>query len=698
MRLSGAGMLCACCALSWATPSSAQKAEEEDLALAYGDKSFVSIATGARLPVARAPAVATVITAEDIRAMGANDLDQVLETVPGLHVAVASSSFNPIYTIRGIYSDFNPHVLLLINGIPMKMIFNGNRTQLWAGMPVENISRIEVIRGPGSALYGADAFSGVINIITKTAAEIGGTQLGGRAGSFKTYDAWMQHGGKVGAADFALYLRAGNTDGQREIVKADRQTGTDAALGTRASLAPGPVNTGRDAYDAQFDLALDKWRLRGLAQVRRNVGSGTGVTQALDPTARQNSERYTFDLTYQDSTFAPDWDVSAQLSYHSFADEHDLTIFPPGTSFGPGRTFPDGVVGNPYKYEHHYRFGVSAFYTGAKDHRVRVGAGVDYLDMYKVRESKNFRSLSATNSTPVPLPGGVTDVTGVAAFLTPHDRTDVYAYIQDEWSIAKDWYLTAGVRHDNYSDFGSTTNPRAALVWEAAYNLTTKLLYGRAFRAPSFTDLYNINNPAFVGSPDLKPEVINTTELVFAWQPSTQWQTGLSIYRYEMRDIILLVTDPSGTKVARNAGKQRGTGFELEATWNAAKDLRFTGNYANQRSTDVTTNTDAGYAPRHHAYLRADWRFGVGCALDTQVNWVKDRKRAFGDARPAIPDYTTVDFTLRTLSARGKWDYSLSVRNALDKEVREPSLAPGLIPNDFPLARRSLYAQASYTF
>lgn len=698
MRRAGAALLFAAFALILAGTAGAQKPEEEDLALAYGDKSFVSIATGARQPVTRAPAVATVITAEDIKAMGATDLDQVLETVPGLHVAVASSSFNPIYTIRGIYSDFNPHVLLLINGIAMKMVFNGNRTQLWAGMPIENISRIEVIRGPGSALYGADAFSGVINIITKTAGEIGGTLAGVRTGSFNTHDAWLQHGGKLGSADVAVYLRAGKTDGQREIVTADRQTGLDAALGTRASLAPGPVNTQHDAYDAQLDLSYQKWRLRGLYQSRRNVGSGTGVTQALDPGARQNSERYTFDVTYRDGAFAPDWDVSAQFSYHSFADEHDLTLFPPGASFGPGRTFPNGVIGNPYKYEHHYRLGVSGFYSGFQGHRLRLGAGTDYLDLYKVRETKNFSSLSPTNSTPVPLPGGLTDVTSTAAFLTPHSRTVGYLYVQDEWSIVKDWYLTAGVRYDHYSDFGATTNPRAALVWETAYNLTTKLLYGRAFRAPSFTDLYNINNPAFVGSPDLKPEVIGTTELVFSWQASSQLQTGLSIFRYEMKDIIQLVTDPTGTKVARNVGKQRGTGFELEATWSAAKDLRLSGNYAHQRSTDVSTQTDAGYAPRHHVYLRADYRFVHNYTLDTQLNWVSDRKRAAGDARPAIADYKTVDLTLRSTGGRGKWDFALSVRNAFDADVREPSLAPGLIPNDFPLARRSVYAQAHYTF
>src|SRR5674476_107830 len=204
----------------------ASQTEEDELALAYGDKSFVSIATGSKQPIARAPSVATVITAEDIQAIGAADIDEVLETVPGLHVARSPLGYDPIYIIRGISTQYNPQVLMLVNGIPITGVTFGDRSIVWGGMPVENIARIEVIRGPGSALYGADAFSGVINIITKTAADINGTQVGLRAGSFNSRDAWMQYGGALGAYDAAAYLRVGHTDGQHQIIAADVLSGT----------------------------------------------------------------------------------------------------------------------------------------------------------------------------------------------------------------------------------------------------------------------------------------------------------------------------------------------------------------------------------------------------------------------------------------------------------------------------------------
>src|SRR5450759_670321 len=101
----------------------APQSEEEELALAYGDKSFVTIASGSRQPIARAPSVATVITAEDIAAIGAADLDEVLETVPGMHVSRSPIGYNPIYTIRGINTQYNPQVLMLVNGIPITAVY-----------------------------------------------------------------------------------------------------------------------------------------------------------------------------------------------------------------------------------------------------------------------------------------------------------------------------------------------------------------------------------------------------------------------------------------------------------------------------------------------------------------------------------------------------------------------------------------------
>jgi outer membrane receptor for ferrienterochelin and colicins len=675
------------------------QAEEEELALAYGDKSFVTIATGSRQPIARAPSVATVITAEEIKAIGAADIDEVLETVPGMHVSRSPIGYNPIYTIRGISTQYNPQVLMLVNGIPITGAYVGDRSIVWGGMPVENIARIEVIRGPGSALYGADAFAGVINIITKTAPDINGTQLGLHVGSFNSHDAWVQHGGTWGSYNAAAYLQVGHTDGQHQIIASDAQSFLDFLNGTSASLAPGSVNLGRDTIDGRIDLSREKWRLRAGYQQRNNVGAGAGIASALDPTGSNFGERISTDLTYQDTNFAPDLDVTAQASYLYITEQSDLTLFPAGANYFNLGVFPNGVIGNPYRWERHLRFNVSAVYTALQSHKLRFGVGTQDDNLYRTQESRNYNLVNVfgVGNFPEPRPGGLEEMTSAEIFMTPHDRRVNYVYAQDEWAFTRDWYLTAGVRHDQYSDFGGTTNPRLALVWDTAYNLTSKLLYGQAFRPPSFAELYNINNPVAQGNPNLKPETIQSVELAFAWQAANTVQANLNLFHYQMKDILRFVPDPSTEiSTAQNAGSQHGQGFETELVWDVNQSLRLSGNYAQQHSIDDATNQDAGNAPREHLYARADWRLMPRWTLDTQLNYIADRKREPLDTRPPIADYHTVDLTLRSNNQSSDWGIAFKVLNLFGADAREPSPAPGLIPYDLPVDPRAWRVELSH--
>lgn len=670
----------------------AQNEEDEELALIYGDKATVSIATGSKQTLRRAPAVATVITAEDIATMGATDLDEVLETVPGVHVARNTVAYAPIYSIRGVYSTNNAQTLMLQNGIPTTAMFTGGKGNVWGGLPLENIARIEVIRGPGSALYGADAYAGVINIVTKTAAEMNGTQLGLRLGKQNSQDGWVTHGGSLGPIAVAAYLRVGSTDGVSETSLRDAQSRNDQLFRTRASLAPGQVNNGHKAVDSSLDLSVDKWRWRFGYKLRDDVATGTGVSSTLDPVGKAKSERITSDLSWNDNQFAKDWGLGATASYMEYNDTvpTPFVLLPAGTTLPTG-TFVNGMIAAPEKWERQIRLSAFATYTGFSGHSLRLGMGHDDLNLYKTAEHKNF-TFSASG-LPIPL-ASVMDFSNTTPFMLPQRRKVSYVYAQDEWQFAPDWALTAGLRRDLYSDFGSTNNPRLALVWDASYSLTAKLLYGRSFRAPSFSEEYSINNPVNRGNPNLRPETNSTIETVLNWRPAKDLELNLSVFHYEMKDIIRI---PTGSTTYANTGNQIGSGMELEANWSLSRSLNLSGHIAHQRSIDEATQKDSGYAPRNHAYGRADWRYSSDWLLSGQVNWVADRKRAAGDARAAIPDYTTVDLTARThLKARG-WDLVASVRNLFNEKVLEPSLAPGLaIPFDLPMARRTFYVQMQY--
>ncbi|WP_457354954.1 TonB-dependent receptor plug domain-containing protein [Roseateles sp. P5_D6] len=690
------------CLTAASSPALAQgPSEEEELAQVYGDKTTISIATGTAQTLRRAPAVATVITAQDIAVMGAADLDEVLETVPGLHVSRSTGAYSPQYLIRGVASDFNPQVLMLQNGVPMTTLYVGSRGVIWGGLPLQNIARIEIIRGPGSALYGADAYSGVINIITKSAQDIQGTELGLRAGSFSTRDAWLQHGGKLGALDLAAFLRVGRSDGFRRIVESDAQTGLDAVFGTHASLAPGPVSTGYHAVDGGLELGYGKWRLHAGYKDRRDVGTGAGIAGALDPVGRMGSQRAELDTGLSDVDLSSGWRLSVNASYLHYTQKLSVPVqlFPPGAF---GGSFPNGVFGSPNTWERQARLSTALTYSGWAGHHWRIGLGHDDLNLYRTRELRNFNVITSGPLTgvPVPTPGGqLIEAPVNDSFLAPHQRRVDYAYIQDEWSFARDWTLTAGVRQDRYSDFGRTTNPRVALVWDASLDLTAKLLYGSAFRAPSFNEQYGVN-PVASGNAAIRPETMRTVEAALQWHASRELQLNFNVFRYAMGDIIKTTSNPAPAPGAtfRNAGSQHGTGAEVEWVWDARRDLRFTGNYAYQRSIDELNRTDAGYAPHHHLNARLDWSFVGDSTLSGRVNRVGDRVRVYGDARPNLPGYTTLDLSLRTALAKTGWELSLALLNALNADVREPSLPSTGIANDLPMAGRSLTAQASYKF
>lgn len=715
-----------------ATGAAAQSMEDDDLALVYGDKETVSIATGSKQLLRRAPSVTSVITAEDIKAMGAANLDEVMESIPGVHVTRAGVGYFSLYSIRGIGSNpgTNPQVLMLQNGIPTNSTYRGDRGQSVGAPLLENIARIEVIRGPGSALYGADAFSGVINIITKTAATAAGTEVGARLGSFNAQNVWMQHGSRHGALDVAAYLQVGRSDGAGQTLAADAATRLNKAFGGTSSYAPGQMNTGDQVVDAQLDLGYDKWRLRGGIK-QRSADTGPGVTYALDPVGQEKTRRINADLSWNDDRFTQSWGLGFTASYLQQIEDNSYQMYPPGTIFPPYtvsaatpagiqallgplgttvRQFTNGMLGTPGRWERQFRLSGNATYSGFAGHSIRLGAGHEDLNMYRIRTEKNFwlRTDGAAVLVGVPVPtGALIDYSALQPHQLPHRRFNNYVYAQDEWHLARDWTLTAGIRNDNFSDFGSTTNPRLALLWDASLDVTAKLMYGQAFRAPSFNEQYGIN-PASDGNPDIKPERIKTLEAAVSWRARNSLKLNLNLYHYAMQDAIRAVTKPGGVGAQyNNTGQLRGNGIEAEAVWDAGRNLRVTANLALQETIDETTDTDAGYAPHKHAYARADWRMVDNWMLSSQLDWVADRRRVKGDTRPPVPDYTTFDLILHNTSEKRPWNFSVAARNLFNATALEPTLyvaAPGnlptyptaAIPGDLPVAPRSLWLQVTY--
>lgn len=701
------------CALSTgalAQTKSAAPLDVYNLSLAELGQVQISIATGNSTPLDKAPATASVIYASEIEALGARNLDEVLETVPGLHVGLSAlSRLDSVYSIRGIHTGFNSQVLLLLNGVPVQSTLQGGHPTMFR-LPAASIARVEVMRGPGSAIYGADAYAGVINVVTKDAAAIDAPQVSVRTGSFGYRETSLQAATDWQGVGIALGMSYQETDGDTSRrVEADFQTSLDASLKTKASLAPGHLSTRYHVWDTHLALSSEHWQVNLWNWLSTDAGVGAGAAQALDMDGYDDNHLIMGDATYQFGSDSGAWDNSIRLS-HLYSD-HATTfnLLPAGVKVPIGSdgninftkpaglvTFPDGLKGNPGQTTNDTQVEFVSIFSGFDSHRIRFSVGTR-RQSFDGNETKNFGP-GVIDGAQAVVDGTLKDVTGTPfVYLNDESRTVRFLSLQDEWKLSSDLTLTSGVRYDKYSDFGGTTNPRLALVWAANESFTTKLLYGSAFRAPSISELYFKNNPVSLGNPDLKPETINTLEWSFNYRFNPNLQTTLTLFRYQAKDMIEFLADANGvTKTSQNARDQDGKGYELEFSWKPAQQFRMSTSYSFADPTDANTGASVPDAPERQLKFNADWEFTKNWFFNTQVERVADRARATTDKRPEVDDYTWINFTLRAKDILPALDLSLAVRNAADADAREPS--SGRIVKDYPLESRSGWVELKYSF
>lgn len=624
----------------------------------------VKISTSTEQPLTKAPSVVSVITADDIKATGATNITDVLQSIPGIYVRTNLLAYRPQITFRGANGT---QTLLMVNGEPI-------RDLVWSagiftkGLPTTMIDHIEIIRGPGSALFGSDASAGVINVITKTAVGIGQSEAGGRVGSFDSREGWAQYGGNWNGVDVALTAELSHTDGNNPYIPKDK-------LGNA-----GYAQYGYDNQDVRFSAAIDNWRL--LADHTQHGDLGTGLTGAgiLDPRTRASDSRTDMALLYNNAEYAKDWGLNAEVRYYQLS-------YSSGNGFyeqAPGYlgTYPDGQINQQRSAQRGYSAEVSGLYTGFRTHALRIGGGYKLDDLYYVEQHVNFGTGPAGTTLPAGSP--LVDISDTPYAYAPEKARRIrYVFLQDVWTIANDWELTAGVRYDHYSDFGSATNPRLALVWQTTDQLVTKLMYGRAFRAPSYLELYSLTS-ATRPNPSLTPERSNTVDLAFSYSASRDLKLGIDFYRFEQTNLI--GGDTSVPQKYQNLGNNTARGVELEAQWQAAKTLRVSGNYTT-RSETILYNS----VPKRKSYMRADWSFMPRWNWDVQINRIGERQAS---ATRQLDAYTLADTTLRYMHSK-EWEVALSVRNLLNADAWDYS---SVLPYNLPLPRRSFYTELRYKF
>lgn len=691
MGCCGAGAWCQGAGTSPAPQSS--QTSLLDLDLDALTRLEVRSATGFRMSAREAPAVVSVITSQQMAALGAWTVEEALQGVPGLHVSAKNR--NALFVIRGMYTFDNPQVLVTLNDVPVNEPFSG---ALGSGLqiPLSAVERVEVVRGPGSAVFGADAFAGVLNIVTRDPLHEPESAAGVSLGDFRSGGWWVRKTTRLGEWGLMAALEGRRTSGDRgRVIPSDLQTFFDQIFGSRATLAPGPLDTQHRSTNLHVELARSDLQLRLWHYRADGMGAAWGAAGALDPASTADSRQTLMEMRYTLPGSSADSQQMLQASWTNFWYDSRYHVFPAGAVlpvnaagdlFGPGASlmrFDEGVIGNPGNELNIYRLGWEWNFKPSPAHRWRLALGA-VRQRFHAWEAKNFSNGGH--------PGQLLDVTGTPYVYAPDlKRSFRYVSVQDVWRWSPQAELTLGVRADDYSDFGRTINPRASLVWQHGPTLSSKWLYGRAFRAPSMKEQYVASNPVNIGSKTLKPETVQTWEWQLDWTPSAQFSARLALFRYAMRDLIRLTSG-----VYRNVGSLRGPGAETELEWRPSEATRLGLVHSLQRAHE-DQGQPAPYAPRQTLQLSLDQRLGSDWQLNVQQRFVGQRPREPGNDTAPLPSYRRLDLNLRHQPPGSAWSWSLGLRNALNQAASEP-VDTDAIPGDAPQAGRQWRLDARVRF
>jgi iron complex outermembrane receptor protein len=664
-------------------PSAHAISEEEQAFLSmYFKPEELEISTRRAIPLLKAPAIATVITDKEIRNMGARTLVDVLRLVPGMGIAITDQGFSRL-EVRGIATGQSEKVLIMIDGHGLNRNHSGSAFPFFLDyLSVDNIKKIEIVRGPGSALYGTNAFVAVINIITKSAEDMEGANVSVSGGSFDTRK-YNLLAGKT----FENGLKISGSIDYMKTHGPDLRITRDRLSGTPFTKAPGNADTRFEGTGIYFEVSYKNltYRSQYLANDR---GAYIGLGYALTDFNSLKSDNFWQELSYSHS-FTEKLSSKMKLYYDYFNQDWLVKVFPDGFA----GSFPNGMIGGPKAKDRTIGGEIQLDYRISDTNHMLAGIDYEELKQYDVKAISNF------NPNTGQYLGPVQDISSFGNWNRNVKRNVFAVYFQDEWEIKDNVRLTAGVRYDHYSDFGDTTNPRFGIVWRFLENADLKLLYGQAFRAPTFTELYTVNNPTLSGNPDLAPEKIKTYEAGIGYTYSERFRIELNYFYNDIDDLI--VRDPSTSPgTYANVGKAKSNGIEAVLSGKYTNDNYWKIAYAWQDPRDSHTGERIAFVPSNRASASVNYGFSKNLASHVDVLWTGPRPRPSGDTRDDVASYTTVDLTLTLRNIYKTLEIQAAIHNLFNEQYEDPDLsgASRFIPNDFPREGISALLRVSYKF
>ena len=609
-----------------------------------------------------APSAVTVITAADIKTFGYRTLSDALRSIGGLYVF---NDRNYEYLgARGFQrpGDYNSRILLLIDG---QRLNDGIYDQAQIGrdfpLDLELVERIEYVPGPGSAIYGGNAFFGVINVITRSGEGLGAV-LAGEAASHRSARGQVLFGKRLdNGADLLLAASKYGSRGPNLFFPEFEDPGVSDGIAHGLDL---------ERAERYFAKLRHQGLTLSLGYASRLKGIPTAsYSQVFDDPRSRTVDESVWAAASLERNLADTLALSANLSWQrSRYDGTYIVDYPPVTeNFDGGR-------------DRWWSGELKLVSTAFARHKL-VAGGEMRRDMGALQF--NFDSQGEY----------VRDV---------RSSRRLGLYLQDEFTLNEQWIVNAGIRRDsNYLD-SPQTSPRLALIYKPRPTTTVKLLYGSAFRSPNSYERYYADAISAKANPDLQPERIRTTELVLEHYLHSSWRTSASLFSYRIKDLVTLTTDPDdGLLVFRNTSQARAKGLELETekVWDNGSRLRLS--YSLQSATDGETGERLTNSPTRLAkvnYQMPLW--GEAARAGVEAQFSSGLGTVSGDR---VPGYGIVNLTL---ASRRLWrgvEVSASIydplnRGRVDPPSEEHVDSLGRTLRGIEQDGRTLRLRLSYTF
>jgi iron complex outermembrane receptor protein len=600
----------------------------------FGDLPTVEAVALHAQTLAEAPANVTVITAAEIQKYGYRSLADALASVRGFYV-----TYDHTYHYAGVSGislpgDFNTRFLVMLNGHPLTdNIYdsNGFFAQDF-GLDMDLVERIEIIRGPTSALYGSNGMLANINVVTRSPVDGERLRLSTEVDSA---------GERKLTASSSLYLGKG----ANLLLAGSLFQDTGAPSSGVVSNADG-----ERAYHTFANLIWRHWSFTAYFNNRdKQPPIGVGTSLSGDPAQHVVDSRDLVGATYTRQAGGGEIRWQAFYDRYRYRDLFDYPVDGAGEQVESMRDYNQGD-----RIDSQFTYAVPLARVGT------LTAGVEgFLDLRAMQYNL---------------------VDGVRQDIAGRNNGGGALFAQQEWKLGGRWTLHGGLRLDETRNFGHFLSPRLAAVCQYSPRTVYKLVYGHPFRNPSaFEQYYNDGGLSYLAAPPLQPESAHTFQGSMERRVGRGWTLTAAGFHYLIQHVIEAVSAEDGVQQYRNTGEIRTTGGELELSGKLSRGIDVTASAVWQNAAGGQPSAWLSNSPRQLAKFRVGIPAGRRLFASSECQYISARAAVMGGRLGGF----LLAGAAATLRLNARFDLVAGVHNLFDRRSEDPiSLTVDRIPGD----------------